>query len=850
MPPRKVVEVDPNSLAASRTRRANAGVPSRAFDEISERFDQRTKRADKDTKAAAAEEIEADPHTGDDTLARKPLTDFFAPTLTGDNETDRVNYDQARTEYLTHYLAVRDGLDVRSAIRSAKIGLPELEEIYLDPEAALGLLSDDEEPSHVPNIVVKGKQKAKADNNPLKEATKPPQAQTGYTGITVDQNDHTVKAKFAPKPATSVQSGNRRPLEEEDGPRKIPRISNAPQQTHAVETGPPQQPTVHPGATPLRRTDSTTYVHGRRVELPVYFSRNRAPHSPNTTVLLVNNPPPVQSNPPAKTPSRAANGPWVPQEAGHGSGVSARSKGVGNPSLGRNAALNTGQPAHGQQRAARNVPRVSLARAHHAADARPHPVPANHAPKSANQPHHAHSSDRIQRGQPTSDNRQQSKNPAPPRPSNKNTSHKPHQPAQVNQVRNERLDPAQRVAPCNNPQGNLPLPVEESDIDREEWSEEEAEAAPAANPKGKSKQGSGRATIKSFPEEEQPIVRDMARRSRARIVANGTYDDTTATLYAPYAAWPDTWKRRETREAIVSDCLTKACEEFNLPLRFQPRHVKCVNALITTHRSQAIDWVKSCVDRVFGFTIEWSDRNRKLTKALLPFNFHYKDVFKKTGPFQNPLIPEVCRAVAFEKESSVGARYPDNFVDMPATYMAYACVLSHHVIFSYRTGQYESKKLSVPVQQSIFRRALKFLITMEEKQQRASSNVRGKVFDYCVDGLKKKPEVRDSSSEPEREWSPDQEEVYVSRYAGADGGQPRHVDGDEGADDTDGDEQEELEHVNWQDGLLAYQDTALDEAVAGPSGTSHDEDIEMQDIEMDTGEEVDELEGDYDDRGD
>ncbi|KAG9076555.1 hypothetical protein FS749_011618 [Ceratobasidium sp. UAMH 11750] len=83
MTSRKVPEVDTSSLAASRTRRTNAGVPPRNFETVTEQLERRIKRAEKEAKASAAAEIEANPFTGDDSLARTDLPDFFPPTLTG-----------------------------------------------------------------------------------------------------------------------------------------------------------------------------------------------------------------------------------------------------------------------------------------------------------------------------------------------------------------------------------------------------------------------------------------------------------------------------------------------------------------------------------------------------------------------------------------------------------------------------------------------------------------------------------------------------------------------------------------------------------------------------------------------
>ncbi|KAG8722869.1 hypothetical protein FRC08_004499 [Ceratobasidium sp. 394] len=354
-------------------------------------------------EAAAAEQIGGDPHVGDDTLARKPLTEFFPPTPTGStffpvlfvkyylrqfkyDEVDQTNYDQARIEYLTHYLVVRHGIDIRSAIGSEKLELAELEEIYVDPEAA-----DERE--------VEG---YNWQREHLKTAIKPQQVQTGYTGITVDQDSYTVTAKYTQKGAASNRSSNKRSVEaEENGLRKDPRVAQGPQRTREVENGPPQQPAAHHGATPLRRADSTTYVDRRRIDLPVYFPRDKIPRSPNTTALWSITPPRFN---PRIHPLIRQTTLGAPPNSGSGTHITST---TGNTAFKPKAAPAFSQPAHNRQHTAANsAPRTSSSKAHHTTEPRPHSAPVDYPP------------DRKQRDQSASDNRQQHINPTPSCPSN------------------------------------------------------------------------------------------------------------------------------------------------------------------------------------------------------------------------------------------------------------------------------------------------------------------------------------------------------------------------------------------------------------------------------------------------
>ncbi|QRW09328.1 hypothetical protein RhiLY_08327 [Ceratobasidium sp. AG-Ba] len=104
---RKPDDVNSSSLAASRSRRSNAGVPPEAFDSVAERVEIRNKRAATQAKAIAAAEIESNPYTGDDSPARDPLEAFRPPAPTGDPEFDQANWEKARTKWLIRWTRLR-----------------------------------------------------------------------------------------------------------------------------------------------------------------------------------------------------------------------------------------------------------------------------------------------------------------------------------------------------------------------------------------------------------------------------------------------------------------------------------------------------------------------------------------------------------------------------------------------------------------------------------------------------------------------------------------------------------------------------------------------------------------------
>ncbi|QRW11581.1 hypothetical protein RhiLY_10580 [Ceratobasidium sp. AG-Ba] len=193
----------------------------------------------------------------------------------------------------------------------------------------------------------------------------------------------------------------------------------------------------------------------------------------------------------------------------------------------------------------------------------------------------------------------------------------------------------------NDRHANMP-PDDVIDEEVLEDSEQAERSEQTAAPANKVKNAVGKATIKSFSEDDQPIVERMAKLAKAYVIANGPYNDSPLELSTQYKNWPEDWRQRQSRVNIVSKCLKKACKEFDVALQFVPRHVRCVTELVRAHHTGAADRIKAQVDATFKFTAEKSDRNKRLSERLLPFNYHYRDIAEKRGPFENPLIKKAC----------------------------------------------------------------------------------------------------------------------------------------------------------------------------------------------------------------
>ncbi|QRV87050.1 hypothetical protein RhiJN_15068 [Ceratobasidium sp. AG-Ba] len=658
------------SLAASRPRRSNAGVPPEAFDSVAERLELRNKRVAKQAKAATTIEIESNPLTGDDSPERDPLEEFQPPTRTGDPEFDQIRWEEARTKWLIPFLAKRDAVDVRPALNSGRIGLPELEEIHDDPDAAVELLSFDiDQPN--PHSEGKGKMPVVSTMDGRSSSkNNAPLVQTGYTGISIDRDDYIVRAKHTPK------AGSGRPVTSSGTKRSIDKGPNTGPSGHddkgntSLNQGSSgrglQLATTGRLPAPLCCTDSTTLLDGERLALPVYHSSRR-----NISTGLQ----PPQSTSVAKRVQPIAK-------------------------AARQAAPNFASPVLQQELPAETPPAQKKARLTHSESG---PVQEHH-PKAA--------------------------------------------------AANE-LQPGHARTP----------PPQDHDMD-EVIPASDGEPEQAAASKSKSKKTTGKATIKSFPEEEQPIVERMSKLAKAYIIANGPYDDSPTDLTTQYKNWPDDWKQRKSRTDIVSMCLMNICRQYDVYVEFVPRHVQCVTDLIRTHHTGAADRVKPLVDHAFGFTVEMSDHNKSRSKGLLPFNFHYLNIPEKRGPFEHPLIGKACRAIAFHKSSAVGPKNDHIFDGTPVGYLAYTCAMIHYVLWSYRSGEFSGENLNADIQAAAFRRALRYLITTHKKKAKTLQNIRYKIYDQCMMGLEPKSRVHDPSPEPEREWTPDTAEEYVRHYKG------------------------------------------------------------------------------------
>ncbi|QRW09332.1 Tail fiber protein [Ceratobasidium sp. AG-Ba] len=558
-----------------------------------------------------------------------------------------------------------------------------------DPDAAQDLLTFD---GGDLNLIgeAKGKQPSVSYSSAQHGSKPGPQVQTGYTGISVDSNDYTIRAKHAPK------GPNATPLSCQDGTGAC--SSLGPNKAGL------QLATQGQTASPLRRTDSTTVLDDKPLVYPVSYTSSgqslKPPKPPQADMSAgLAQPEPIQL-------PRAI---LAPQALGS---ATPNAPPADNPPPSKKPRPNV----------TASTPTVAGTSAQHAA----------RAPSGLGS---------VQRNQPLQ------------------AQHIVH----YGQSQGNRK-PATAVQQQPN-KGSIAPPVQHDPLD-EEVPASDGEFEPTVAAAAQPKTHTGKATFKSFPEEQQPIIERMAKLSRAYVLANGPYDDSPVELATHYKNWPEDWTKRKSRAHIVSQCLMKACREYDMALPFIPRHMKCVTELIRTHHTGAADRVKPFVDHAFGFTLEKSDRNERLSKALLPFNFHYQDILNKRGPFEHAIVGKACRAVCFHKSSAIGVKHNGIFDATPIGFLAYTSAMIHSVIWAYRTGEFSNENLDSDIQTAVFRRVLCYLITMHTKKANKLETICYQIFDQCMVGLEPQSTVRDLSPEPEREWTPDITEDYVRQYQG------------------------------------------------------------------------------------
>ncbi|KAG8689144.1 hypothetical protein FRC09_012567 [Ceratobasidium sp. 395] len=300
--------------------------------------------------------------------------------------------------------------------------------------------------------------------------------------------------------------------------------------------------------------------------------------------------------------------------------------------------------------------------------------------------------------------------------------------------RAEKPAPAQVAHPQAQELDEPAGPIEDDGV--EDGPELEEEEAPNAGEGTRPRGGLGKAYVKSFPADQQDVILVMLRLSKARILANGTYDETESTLRGPYELeWPKGWKSRKTRTQIVSESLTDACKECfrESELPFRIRHVQAANILITTFRTSALKEVKHVVDHHFQFATRTKcDWNKDMAESLLPLNFVYSHVIKQEHPFENELLVSACQAVAFGKECAIGARYREELKGIPPGFLAFVCVMIKVVLGGYLTGEWTDPKLDVDVQTTAFRQCLGFLMETHYNKPKQLTSIRTQMWDTCV----------------------------------------------------------------------------------------------------------------------
>lgn len=471
------------------------------------------------------------------------------------------------------------------------------------------------------------------------------------------------------------------------------------------------------------------------------------------------------------------------------------------------------------------------------------PPPVQHAPKV---PTHSRAG-RVASNTPNASTRTSGHNPANSKDlrqsGNPGTSKaRPSTGANAPRQRTTRpnLAPRQRAAhPNNGPRGAPapeapPVPNEDdTDVDADAGMENEGPShqTRVLNP--------NKPALWMFDSETQELLKLMVERARPRVIADGTFN------YSPL----DAGEKVDSRDKIVADAFAWACKQRGLKKPYLIIYGKYFDSLITSYRGQAKNDIKTVLDDEFGFSERTPGENATKEGNLLPHAFHHGDPDKVLHPFENPFLPRACRKLVFEGALAYAVKHPKLFNPLPPRFIAFVLAIANHVIYAYRNGKFnKDDKLCVKQQTQSFRRYLKKLVEMHEERPKAYYLLFATMYDQCRFEVEKDaggPPPRSSS--PVREWSPDIEEDYVSKYPVP----PSDAESEEELVPAPSD-QEELAEPDDDDDLYAddpqfgEEDEDYGEAEAGPSGIQDTYDDELEPVEEEMAEFVDEDEPEFD----
>ncbi|KAG8725352.1 hypothetical protein FRC09_001702 [Ceratobasidium sp. 395] len=119
---------------------------------------------------------------------------------------------------------------------------------------------------------------------------------------------------------------------------------------------------------------------------------------------------------------------------------------------------------------------------------------------------------------------------------------------------------------------------------------------------------------------------------------------------------------------------------------------------LATFRGKVKERIRPLVVQIHGFehhvaTQQDIQRNLNNFNLAHPNSFHCTSYSPRSGHYQSPNIPRMLGATLFYGPSSVGAQYPDYFVEMPLTVVAFILAMWQFCLEEWSNGYFESRDL-------------------------------------------------------------------------------------------------------------------------------------------------------------
>ncbi|KAG9121338.1 hypothetical protein FRC07_002732 [Ceratobasidium sp. 392] len=228
-----------------------------------------------------------------------------------------------------------------------------------------------------------------------------------------------------------------------------------------------------------------------------------------------------------------------------------------------------------------------------------------------------------------------------------------------------------------------------------EWLEDNEEDLAHAEARANSEWPSG-SSPRGRTRKQKPLARDVRGIDRQILTLAKIH------LFA-YAIFEGAWQTRATF-LLWAEAVYYATWQMELPTTpfVKPPHEYLeimVNGLATA-RGKCKEHARSFTEHVHGFVRRMMDQrviqeNLNKFNLLFPNNFHCASYCPREGHYESPNIPHAIASMLFHSPSSVGNLFPDYFVKMPLTMVAYVLTIRQFSIEEWASGTHQNGNLGM-----------------------------------------------------------------------------------------------------------------------------------------------------------